>query len=167
MFPSTDVATCASLPSSGYRGRSFRKPCGSPPSQVLWSCKTARPSARVPSGRPLGSRTSRDKRRSSWCGRGWGALLGSWAVPLKACPGLETPATPARPRYNGRCRMLPSARLRASAFATFNDFGAEFSRPAFLLCTLRTHRLPSEWQHSLLVCLLDFNQAGLSPAGLQ
>ena len=41
--------------------------------------------------------------------------MGSWAIPLKACPGLETPATPARPRYSGRCRILPSARLKASA----------------------------------------------------
>ena len=32
------------LPSSGYRGRSFQKPCGSPPSQVLLGHKTAHPS---------------------------------------------------------------------------------------------------------------------------
>ena len=44
MFPSTDTSPCSPLPSSGYRGRSFRKPCGSPPSQVLWGRKTALPS---------------------------------------------------------------------------------------------------------------------------
>ncbi len=50
---------------------------------------------------------SRERRRR--------ALLGSWAIPLETCPGLESPATPARPRYIGHYRMLPSARLTASA----------------------------------------------------
>ena len=35
-------STCSSLPSSGYRGRPLREPCGSPPSPVLWNRKTAR-----------------------------------------------------------------------------------------------------------------------------
>ena len=43
------------------------------------------------------------------------ALLGSWEIPLEACPELGTPATPARPRNSGRCRILPSATLTASA----------------------------------------------------
>ena len=47
-----------------------------------------------------------------------------------------------------------------------HDFGAESSRPASSLCTLRTHRSPSEWQHSLPACLLSFDRAGLAPAGL-
>jgi hypothetical protein len=34
------------------------------------------------------------------------------------------------------------------------------------LSTLRTHQSPSEWQDSLLTCLLDFGQAGFAPAGL-
>jgi len=46
-----------------------------------------------------------------------------------------------------------------------NDFGAEPSRPATLLSTLRTHQSPDEWQDSLLTCLLDFDQAGFTPAG--
>src|SRR6516164_490353 len=46
-----------------------------------------------------------------------------------------------------------------------HDFGAESSRPASLLCTLRTHQSPSEWQHSLPACLLGFDRAGLAPAG--
>jgi hypothetical protein len=49
--------------------------------------------------------------------------------------------------------------------ATINDFGAESSRPAALLSTLRTHQSPGEWQDSLLTCLLDFDQAGFAPAG--
>src|ERR1700694_4412023 len=50
--------------------------------------------------------------------------------------------------------MLPSALLTASAYAISTDFGAESSRPASLLCTLRTHRSPGEWQHSLPACWL-------------
>ena len=46
-----------------------------------------------------------------------------------------------------------------------HDFGAESSRPASLLCTLRTHQSPSEWQHSLPACLLGVDRAGLAPAG--
>src|ERR1700724_698422 len=34
------------------------------------------------------------------------------------------------------------------------DFGAETSRPTSLLCTLRTHQSPGEWQHSLPARLL-------------
>src|SRR6202790_5074405 len=50
--------------------------------------------------------------------------------------------------------MLPSALLTASAYAISTDFGAESSRPASLLCTLRTHQSPDEWQHSLPACSL-------------
>jgi hypothetical protein len=39
---------CFPLPSSGYRGRSLRKPCGSPPSPVLWGHKTARHFSVIP-----------------------------------------------------------------------------------------------------------------------
>src|SRR5215470_11588480 len=34
MFPSADASACFPLPSSGSRGRSLQKPCGSPPSPV-------------------------------------------------------------------------------------------------------------------------------------
>src|SRR5580700_4882097 len=36
------------------------------------------------------------------------------------------------------------------------DFGAEPSRPASLLSTLRTHQSPGEWQDSLPACSLAF-----------
>jgi len=62
--------------------------------------------------------------------------------------------------------MLPSARLTASASQQCSDFGAESSRPASLLSTLRTHQSPGEWQDSLLICLLDFDQTGFAPARL-
>jgi hypothetical protein len=98
--------------------------------------------------------------------RRWRALLGSWEIPLEACPELGTPATPARPRIIGR----PSAAFRfvnGVDIATSRVFGAESSRPASLLCTLRTHQSPGEWQHSLPACLLDCDRAGLTPAGFQ
>jgi hypothetical protein len=50
--------------------------------------------------------------------------------------------------------MRPSAGRTASASQQWLDFGAEPSRPASLLCTLRTHQSPGEWQHSLPACSL-------------
>ena len=60
-------------------------------------------------------------------------------------------------------RVQPSARITASASATTNDFGAESSRPTSLLCTLRTHQSPGEWQHSLPACLLALAGRDLHP----
>src|ERR1700687_1769298 len=157
MFPSADTSACFPLPSSGYRCCSLRKPCGSPPSPVLRGRKTARPSFPVASGFPWQSVPPMVRRR-------WGALLGSWEIPLEACPELGTPATPARPRIIGR----PDAAFRfvnSVGIATSRVFGAESSWPASLLCTLRTPQSPGEWQHSLPACLLDCGRAGLTPAG--
>src|SRR5208337_1785874 len=43
------------------------------------------------------------QRRSLWCGREWGALLGSRPTSLKTCPELKTPPIPAPPRNSGCC----------------------------------------------------------------
>jgi len=62
---------------------------------------------------------------------------------VETCPELGTPATPAHPRNNGP----PSAAFRLVnnvGIATSRVFGAEPSRPASLLCTLRTHQSPGE-----------------------
>src|SRR6266705_792030 len=107
---SADAYVCSPLPSGGFRGRLFREPCGSPPSPVLWGHKTARPSFRAPFGRPSGTAYLRTNTPAQ---RRRGALLGSWAIPLEACSGLGTPATPAQPRKSGRTRSLPSAPLTA------------------------------------------------------
>jgi len=165
---STDSYVCFPLPSSGCRGRPLREPCGSPPSSVLWSCKTAQPSFRASSGRPLVARTSRPNPGAVLLV--WEEMGSSREFPANlcgTCPGLGTPPIPARPRISGRCRMLPSAALNTSASELRNDFGAESSRPVSLLSTLRTHQSPGEWQDSLLVCLLDFDQAGVAPARLE
>ena len=60
----------------------------------------------------------------------------SWRIPVRACPGLGTPAAPGDLAL-AATQMLPSARLIASASATTNDFGAESSRPTLLLSTLQ------------------------------
>ena len=90
------------------------------------------------------------------------ALLGSWGISLEACPELGTPATPARPRSSGR----PDAAFRlvnSVGIATSRVFGAESSRPASLLCTLRTHQSPGEWQHLLSACVLALAVRDLHP----
>jgi len=81
---------------------------------------------------------------------------------LEACPELGTPATPARPRNIGR----PDAAFRlvnGVGIATSRVFGAESSRPASLLCTLRIHQSPGEWQHSLSACVLALAVRDLHP----
>src|SRR6202022_1042049 len=50
------------------------------------------------------------------CGRRWRALLGSWRIPLEACPELETPAAPYVLTLPA-VRVQPSARITASASA--------------------------------------------------
>src|ERR1700693_3694832 len=120
MFPSADTSACSPLPSSGYRGRSLRKPCGSPPSQVLRGHKTARPSFPVASGFPWQSVPPMVRRR-------WRALLGFWEIPLEACPELGTPATPARPHIIGRpsaaFRFVNGVDIATSRFSELNLHG--------------------------------------------
>jgi len=147
--------TCSPHPSSGPRGRSLRKPCGSPPSQVLRVRKTAPPSV---------------------CGRLWSPLAAAFPLsraemvsspgflgtPLEACPELGPPATPPRPRNIGR----PDAAfhlVNGVGVATSRVFGAESSWPTSLLCTLRTHQSPGEWQHSLPACMLALAVRDLHP----
>ena len=81
------------------------------------------------------------------------ALLGSREVLLKACPGLGTPATPEQPRTIG-CLDAAFRCPNGVGVTMMYDVGAEPSRPASLLCTLRTRRSPDERQHSLPVCPL-------------
>ena len=106
-----------------------------------------------------------NQRRSSWCGRGWGALLGSRPASSETCPGLETPPTPAQPRIAvaAECCLPPREKRRRRNKIRFRCWS---SRPASSLCTLRTHQSPGEWQHALLTCPLDFGQTGFAPARL-
>jgi hypothetical protein len=157
MFPSADTSACSPLPSSGCRGRSLRKPCGSPLSQVLRGRKTARPSVPVASGFPWRSVPPMMRRR-------WGSSPGFLGNPFGSMPRARDSGDPGATSHIGR----PDAAFRlvnSVGIATSRVFGAESSRPASLLCTLRTHQSPGEWQHSLPVCLLDCDRAGLTPAG--
>jgi hypothetical protein len=113
MFPSADTSACFlvfPLPSSGCRGRSSRKPCGSPPSQVLRGRKTARPSFPVASGFPWRSVPPVVWRRC----RSSPGFLGN---PFRSMPRARDSGDPARPRIIGRpvVRVQPSALLTASA----------------------------------------------------
>ena len=154
-FLSSDTCACSPLPSSGSRGRSLRKPCGSPPSQVLRVRKTAPPSV---------------------CGRLWSPLAAAFPLsraemvsspgflgnPFESMPRARDSGDPARPRNSGR----PDAAFRlvnGVGIATSRVFGAESSWPASLLCTLRTHQSPGEWQHSLSACVLALAMRDLHP----
>jgi len=78
---------------------------------------------------------------------------GFLGYPFGNVPRARDSGEPARPRVVGR----PDAAFRlvnGVGLATSRVFGAESSRPASLLCTLRTHQSPGEWQHSLPDCLL-------------
>jgi len=120
-----DASTCSPLPSSGYRGRPLREPCGSPPSTVLLGRKTARLPVAAASGLPWQQVSARrgfvrfpwggPSSPGTWSSSGWarptptlrqrqGALLGSQEIPLEACPGLGTPATLAQPRIKASSR---------------------------------------------------------------
>ena len=96
--------------------------------------------------------------------RRWGSSPGFLGNPFGSMPRARDSGDPGPTSHIGR----PDAAFRlvnGVGIATSRVFGAESSRPASLLCTLRTHQSPGEWQHSLPVCLLDCDRAGLSPAG--
>ncbi len=108
MFPSADTSACSPLPSGGYRGRSLRKPCGSPPSQVLRGRKTARPSFPVASGFPWRSVPPMVRRR-------WGSSPGFLGNPFGNMPRARDSGDPGATSHLSVVRVLPSALLTASA----------------------------------------------------
>ena len=154
MFPSIGPSRCFPLPSSGYRGRPLLGPAVPHLRGYYGVVRLLLSPSTVTSGLPWRPVTSLQRRE--------GALLGSWGIPLEACPELETPADPGRPRTTGG----PGAAFRSDNSVGVrhdNDFGAESSRPASLLCTLRTHQSPGEWQHLLPACLLALAGRDLHP----
>jgi hypothetical protein len=119
-------------------------PCGSPPSQVLWGRTTAPPSVHGHLWFPLVAGTSSEEMGSS---------LGFLENPFGSMPRARDSGGPVRPHPTGR----PGTAFRSHNSVGVRhgfDFGAESSRPASLLCTLRTHRSPGEWQHVLPACWL-------------
>jgi len=64
-------------------------------------------------------------------------------------------------RYRStECCLLPCQQPR---HRNKQVFGAESLRPASLLCTLRAHQSPGEWQHSLPACSLALAGRDLHP----
>src|SRR6266852_168512 len=67
-------------------------------------------------------------------GRRWRALLGSWGIPLEACPELETPAAPVRPHPAGR----PGTAFRShNSVGVRHDSISELNLRALLPCCVR------------------------------
>src|SRR5215472_12854035 len=99
--------------------------------------------------------------------RGDGELSG---VPGES-PGKHAPSWRLRrPRHDPRPNGRPDTAFRQADgvdVATRNVFGAEPSRPASWLGTLRTHPSPGQWQPSLPARRLDSDRTGLTPAGFQ
>ena len=94
--------------------------------------------------------------------RRWGSSPGFLGNPFGSMPRARDSGDPGATSHIGR----PSAAFRlvnSVGIATSRVFGAESSRPASLLCTLRTHWSPGEWQHSLPACLLDSDRRDLHP----
>ena len=82
-----------------------------------------------------------------------GSSLGFLENPFGSMPRARDSGGPVRPHPTGR----PGTAFRSHNSVGVRhgfDFGAESSRPASLLCTLRTHRSPGEWQHVLPACWL-------------
>jgi hypothetical protein len=170
MSPSTSASVCFPLPSSGsqlspvphlHRYYGVVRLLPARPGR-LWFPSTARylsvecgvcsPGQRIPASRGralLGSGGAQclSLREET------GGLPGSWRIPVNACPGLGTPAAPNDLAVTV-VRMLASARLTASPSATANVFGADPSRPASSLPTLRPRQSPGERQGSLPACPL-------------
>jgi hypothetical protein len=147
MFPSTDASPCSPFPPVD----TVAAPSGSPAvlhlHRYYWVVRLLFHPSSVAYGLPWRPSYHSYERR-------WGALLGLWEILLETCPELGTPAIPGRPSH---LRSYPDAAFRWAngvGIATILDFGAGSSRPASLLCTLRTRQSPGEWQHSLPVCSL-------------
>jgi hypothetical protein len=168
-----DTSTCSPRPSSGYRGRPLREPCGSPPSSVPWAHKTARLPVAATSGFPWQqvSRVegcslpverpscSRDPVRFGLGGthahrsREVGSSPGFTGNPLESMPRARDSGDPAATSHSG-CADTALRLVNSVGIAKRTDVGAESSWPAFLLCTLRTRQSPGKWQHSLPACPL-------------
>jgi len=83
---------------------------------------------------PLTARYRRCRRRR----RG---LPRSWGIPLRACPGLGTPAVRREPRL-AVLAMQPSVESTTSASATWKDFGAEIHAARSLAVYASPRQLP-------------------------
>ena len=131
------------------------EPCGSPPSSVLWVRKTARP-------HPCPPLVSLGDRVTALVSGEMASSPGFLENPFESMPRARDSGDPggASQYRSAKCSLPPCQQRR---HRNHRVFGAEPSRPASLLCTLRTHQSPGEWQHSLPACSLAFAGRDLHP----
>jgi hypothetical protein len=127
MFPSTDTSVRPPLPSSGYRGRPFREPCGSPPSPVLWASKTARPSIPSAFGLPWQPGTSHGE-------EGMGSSPGFLGNPFGSMPRSRDSGDSGNALALAGDRMQPSTLQTASASQR-----SQFRSSIFAACFLAVY----------------------------
>src|ERR1700756_746726 len=88
MFPSSDSFVCSPLPSNGSRGRHNLRGPVVPHLHRYYGLIRSLPVRRSPSLVALDHELPRSSRRDGE------VFPSSWKIPMKACPGLETPAAP-------------------------------------------------------------------------
>ena len=180
MFPFPDASACPLLPSRGSRLRRFPTFIGTMRGVRLLPFRPGRLRFGVRYLFREMLLRSADRRISAvpaawpvwvgWChsrmagGKKQGAIPGSWRIPLKARPGLETPAAPCDLALSV-AQMLPSAETTASASATKYDFGAESARLASSLSTLHLTGHPVGCKTRYRPARYGFDRVGLSPTG--
>src|ERR1700731_2520524 len=125
MYPRIGASCCFPLPSSGYRGRPSQGPAVPHLRGYYGVVRPLRHPSTVTSGLP-------------WWPvpplRRWEALLGSWRIPLEACPELETPAAPVRPHPTGR----PGTAFRShNSVGVRHDSISELNLRSLLPCCVR------------------------------
>jgi hypothetical protein len=136
MFPPFPPVGTVAAPRRALRFPTFAGTMGS------YDCSAIRPRSPLVS---LGGRYLREE--------AIGSSLGFLENPFGSMPRARDSGGPVRPHPTGR----PGTAFRSHNSVGVRhgfDFGAESSRPASLLCTLRTHRSPGEWQHVLPACWL-------------
>jgi hypothetical protein len=116
-----------------------------------YDCSTIRPRSPLVS---LGGRYLREEEI--------GSSLGFLENPFGSMPRARDSGGPVRPHPTGRPGTAFRSHNSVGVRHRF-DFGAESSRPASLLCTLRTHRSPGEWQHVLPACWLALAERDSHP----
>jgi hypothetical protein len=185
MLCCADTSTCSSLPSSGYRGRPLREPCGSPPSSVLWNRKTARlpvPAPPVSLGsRRLRLRVVRFSRGqpsppADQVSLGWaapepryaerqGALLGSREIPLVSMPRASDSGDPGHASHNG----VPDTAFRAAngvgiAMRSISELNPHGLLTRCVRFAPASH--PTDGNTRCRPARYGVDRAGLAPAGL-
>ena len=150
MYPRIGTSRCPPLPSTGSRLGQFPR--------FIGTMGFYDPSVPVPAsfGLPCRRGTAHRRRR--------GGLPRSRRIPVRACPGLGTPAARREPRITVPA-IQPSVRLTTSASATRKDFGAESARPAPSLSTLHLAGRPARCKTRYRPARYGVDRAGFTPAG--